>query len=137
MIHEGKKYDPKNWMQDRVKFLSQTIPTNIEMNKVFYGVYFDEFRLLAFFYKDPFDVSNKTALPKVIIKVKDILMLNFRVPERINGKNHQTCSSASGTRQTRCTRSASSPLSSGGRKTPSTRPLMKILIFSWSLQMRI
>lgn len=110
MIKEKTKYDPKNWMQDEAKFLTQTVVTSIELNKPLYAVYFDEFRILGFFKKNPFIPSNKTLIPEFIIKLKDILMLNFRVPERINGETDETCSSASATAQANCTRSGSFPM---------------------------
>lgn len=86
MIKEDSKKKPSDWVQDEVKFLSQTIKTNLELNRKYHMIFFDEFRLFAFFKSDPFKLNSKTEIPVFVLKIKDILLLNFRVPERIMGK---------------------------------------------------
>jgi hypothetical protein len=89
MTRSRNKFDPNTWIQDEVKFLNQTLKTTLEMNFNYYFIYFPEFRLLTFFEENPFETQN-IPLPKFIIKVRDILIINFRIAELIRGKNKQT-----------------------------------------------
>jgi hypothetical protein len=84
MTRSKNTFDPNTWIQDEVKFLSQTLKTSLSMNQNYYFIYFPEFRLFTFFEKNPFE-SPTIALPKFIIKVKDILIINFRIAELIRG----------------------------------------------------
>lgn len=82
-MEKKKVKDGKKWKQDWVKFVSQSEKTQLTLNMNYYLVYFDEFRLFAFFRKNPFKPGNRTELAVMVLRVKDITDLNFRVPEKI------------------------------------------------------